>query len=108
MTDPFASLRTPAQVTSQTAEIDGHAQCVARDCRDRLELRPLKLRVERVTRSAPGLPQLVESTTDHTAPVSDSDIYCPSCGQPSAILTGKPASYQTLGYPTRADQIGAA
>jgi hypothetical protein len=73
-------------------ELDGLASCINQRCERFNEDRPIKLAVDRVSRSYKdqGGDLAFEATsTEYTHPVNDSDLLCPECGEPCAKLPGK-------------------
>jgi hypothetical protein len=78
---------------------DGYAQCInaAKAARAHGKYRPISLRRTTMRRMAPDLPEVVISQTTHIEPVNDSELACPECGAPCAILETLPPTYPGMG-----------
>jgi transposase len=72
-------------------EVDGLASCINQMCDRFNEDRPIRLKIDRVSRSYKdqGGDLGFESTsTEYTHPADDADLACPECGQPCALIPG--------------------
>lgn len=73
-------------------QLDGLVSCLNERCERFNEDRPITLLVDRVSRSYKdqGGDLAFESTsTSYTHPKDDSDLMCPGCGMPCAVLPGQ-------------------
>jgi hypothetical protein len=77
--------------TERPGEIDGLVACINQVCDLFQEDRPIRLKVDRVSRTYKdqGGDLAFEATsTEYTHPVDDAEVVCPECGEPCSLIPG--------------------
>lgn len=75
--------------------VEGFAVCLTQGCDQRGGYRPIELELSRTSERATNIPVEI-SANDHVHPVKDSDIVCPDCDQPCAVMREKAKPYPKM------------
>ena len=95
-----AKVITPAQARDAVKaappedQFRGTARCVNPGCDERETSRPIMLRRAYVEVRDTDMPMLVLGRTEYLSAVKDTDLSCPECEQPCAIMAEPPPVYQ--------------